>query len=281
MCFVSCLSILPVPVNVSRPILHEQSEKRRNVRDAQVPKYSMMESTSIVTIQSRRWLTQHLQPLSTIIAEYLFAVPRTHLEESILQNLSISFHLQLFKIMRFSAPICYLASLMATLVLVTTSLPQPPSHPPDGISNRSPRDHPSPFKLPEGCIRIGADGFQHDIWHKLVKRDSQSSRTPARVVEPRQINLPCGIIRGGGQSHTMQFQTHQILTLRWKFTSPVSTEDIVRLMVDNTETGGQIVRLRRAARRHLFFTPDVGHSYYIQVLGTPLLVITWYFENGR
>lgn len=78
--------------------------------------------------------------------------------------------------MRFSVSTCYLASLVATLVIVTTSLPQLRFG-----------------QNPSGCLRNLAANVQHDIGAGRVKRESQTSETPASALKPqRKSNLPCG-----------------------------------------------------------------------------------------
>lgn len=57
--------------------------------------------------------------------------------------------------MRFPAFFCYLTFLMATLVLVATSLRRSPSDPQDGIVNRGLPNVYVFFKLPRHCPKFG------------------------------------------------------------------------------------------------------------------------------
>lgn len=106
-----------------------------------------------------------------------------------------------FSIMKVSMSTYFLASLMATLVLVTTSLPQSPSGRPDGISNRGvyPYD-PFHFRPLRRCLGVGALNNHQDLKHKLLKRDSQSPGAPVRALDPRLLVFPCGRLASGGQT---------------------------------------------------------------------------------
>lgn len=98
--------------------------------------------------------------------------------------------------MRFLVVTGCLASLMATLVVVTTSLPQlGKTRHPHHFFNHQP---------PKGCLVISSQNYRLDVELKLLKRDSQSPKTHAVALSSRVPPLACGETVGAGQSTTFQ-----------------------------------------------------------------------------
>lgn len=162
--------------------------------------------------------------------------------------------------MRLSASTCYLVSLVATLVLVATSLPQSPSG---------------------RCLRVPAIDSQHDIGGKLVKRDDSQSRSepPVRMLEPRDdSDLICGQIRGGGRSETFQFTTKRPIRMTWKFENngAGAYSQIVQIRRLNP-FGDRLVAEVRASHLRLNFKPLANAFYYIILSGSNELLMTWTF----
>lgn len=67
-----------------------------------------------------------------------------------------------------------------------------------------------------------------------MKRDSQSPETHAGALEPRaeKINLFCGRIPGGGQSHVFGFRTNDVVRLLWDFRGAPVALYLVKFMVE-------------------------------------------------
>lgn len=181
--------------------------------------------------------------------------------------------------MGFLALSCYLASLLATLVLVVTSLPQSPSVPPDGISNQGLSN--VPFELPRGCPKVGAIDYQHDIGGELVRRDTLSSETPARALDPRRHStLPCGRLHGGGQTNPFTIATSQTLRLVWSFVNALMAHVVVMLMEVSPHGLDLIVGIAAAATIQIIdFRPRRGREYYILMNGSPQILMRWCFSN--
>lgn len=121
-------------------------------------------------------------------------------------------HLRPFPIMHFSVTTCYIASLVATLVAITASLPQSPSGPPDGISRREALkrypdiDIPQLENPPRACDRVGSTTYHIDI-ENVDKRDSLSPETNAVTLDLRSRRLfrsPYSDIVSDRQSDTFQ-----------------------------------------------------------------------------
>lgn len=189
--------------------------------------------------------------------------------------------------MHFSAATCYLASLVATLVVVTTSLPQPPAGPPDVISRRKiyPND-PFNYQPPKGCLGVGATNYKHDVGGELKERDLQSPethigaldlRSPAMQIVPL---LPCGIVVAGGQSDPFGFPDTRSVRLLWNLGGALVSAQVVRI-VQVVPNGGDIVVVRAMARCFSYsnFTPVAGRLYYIYLTTAGAArQLTWFFE---
>lgn len=133
---------------------------------------------------------------------------------------SRNLHLRPFPlpIMHFSAATCCLASLVATLVEFTSSLPQSPSGSLDGIlsSRKGPAEDPLYHQPPVHCFRVGAIYHQLDIG-QVVERDSQPPETHAGVDPRSSPHLPCGMVVPGEPSNQFVFKTARTLRLFWEF----------------------------------------------------------------
>lgn len=167
--------------------------------------------------------------------------------------------------MHISAAACCLAALVATLVVLTTSLPQSPSRPTEGVSRRTRYPiHPVNDRPPPGCPGVGAINYQEDIELKLMKRVERY--------------LPCGKIDTGGQTDTFEFATTLALDMSWLIAkSHVHRE--IRLMQVNPHGPDIVVRLVGARDRHLFnFVPVKGAKYYITLSGLFAVQMAWYFR---
>lgn len=135
-------------------------------------------------------------------------------------SLRIIFTIDLFpfQIMRCSATTGYLASLVATFVVVTMSLPQSPAGPSEVISSRTNRNDPFNYQPPKNCPRVGATKYKHDVDSGLKGRDLQSPETHTGALDPRmEIHplLPCGIVPAGGQSDPFGFPDTRTVRLLW------------------------------------------------------------------
>lgn len=179
--------------------------------------------------------------------------------------------------MKVSASIYFLAALIATLMLVTTSLPQSPSGTPNGISNKGfPMDyHPKP---PKTCLWQPARRSQHDVVGRR-KRDSQPSGTLARTLEPRSIELPCGMVWGGGQSVPFTFPISDSIHMMWSFEGEQVRREFIRILRVIPD-GPDIVVARALARRQMIlgFRPREGARYYIQMTGAVGITLLWFFR---
>lgn len=181
--------------------------------------------------------------------------------------------------MRFSAVTCCLASVVATLVVVTTSLPESPSGRPDDISwgTRHPLDrtHHRPIR----CLRIGAKNQQQDVELKPVKRDSHSPGTHAVALDPRKsIEPPCGRCLGGDQTITFGFATNRPLKLVWNFDGNWIGLWWVYLMQVNPHGRDILVRLIAGAELRVDnFVPVNDVRYYVRVTGQFARAMTWHF----
>lgn len=172
--------------------------------------------------------------------------------------------------MRFSTSTCFLASLVATLVLMTKSLPQSTSGRPNDMSKR--KHYPKAsfnFYLPKGCIGVPARHHRPRIGGKLVKRDSQSSGTPARALVPRFPHpLPCGAVRVGGLTDTFRFIAPGLVTFSWNFGLASLTDQVIRLM--RVIPDGPDIPIASALAlkfEYHYITVSQNFDYYIQVEG--------------
>lgn len=176
--------------------------------------------------------------------------------------------------MRLFAPTCYLASaLVATLVLVTTSLPQSPSGPPDtAISKRA-----FPDPVPIVCLRVGSLDHQIDIGNK---------RRPAPLLgylgRGWRLALPCGQFPAGGQSAPFIFPLHATsapLRLHWNFGDPHVIDRVIKI-IEVKPSAADLVLLTVPVEIYRFsgFNVVGGSSYYIQLSGPPSNFETvWWF----
>lgn len=97
-----------------------------------------------------------------------------------------------------------------------------------------------------------------------MKRDSHSSGTPARALEPRQkIRFPCGIIRGGGQSSVFEFGNIQTLRFRWSFGETELNGERVKIKVVNPKGKDRLIKDPRVQDVGIVFIPRLGVPYYI------------------
>ncbi|MCJ1467050.1 hypothetical protein MMC07_005672 [Pseudocyphellaria aurata] len=179
--------------------------------------------------------------------------------------------------MHFFPAICYLASLVATLVVVTTSLPQSPSGPLEIVSRRSRQNFHPLSHLPRGCPRISARPDQKDIDEtKVIQGTAQPLHRRALV--PRRTALPCGNLAGGGQSDPFVFPTRHPLRLLWNFGNLAIGHQIVQIMQVNP-SGPDFISHQAMAREFGFsgFTPVEGVFYYIRLSGQAAVEMTWFF----
>lgn len=182
--------------------------------------------------------------------------------------------------MPFSAATVYLACLAATLVVVVTSLSQPPG----GISWG--KNHPNdPFnhQAPKGCFGIGASPWKHDIGGKLVKRDSQSPETHAASLAPwigRQFPLVCGSFYTPGQSDPFGFPTAANLALFWNVEGVLLEGQLIQIMRVVQNDPDVVVKQTLARYVGTQFKPIVGQLYYIAMAGIPgeNMLLNWFFD---
>lgn len=172
-----------------------------------------------------------------------------------------------FSNMRLSACTCYLASLMATLVLVTMSLPQSPSGPPDPIAKRILPINPVTFSPHRGCLTVRA------ITHRF---DVEGSRNKA-VLATKSL-LPCGILMGRGQTGLFRFATTRTVRLRYSFGGTQVSNQYIIIVEFNPKGGDPYVKFALADYYELTgFTPKAEKSYYIKFYGAPPLTMSWFF----
>lgn len=168
--------------------------------------------------------------------------------------------------MKFSASFYFLASLQATLVLMTTSIPQ---------SSYAPINH----QAPKGCPGVGAINWHQDLKHKLVKRDSLSSGTPARALDARVNGLPYGNCPGGGQTDPFIFRTSRAVQLIWNFAGYHVVNQIVGLYQVVQNGPDKVIAISLAASYECpSFTPIEGVRYYIKMWGGHHLSMEWGFR---
>lgn len=183
--------------------------------------------------------------------------------------------------MYISTATFYLASVMATFVVLTTSFPQSPSSPSDGIPRRKPVPNgPFDYQPPNGCPGVGAIKYQTDVELKFMKRDSRSPETHAAALDPRMPDdLPCGIVGSGGQSDTFRFTTSRPVWLLWTFGGAAIKSQVVRIMQVNPR-GRDIVAAVALARDFNIgiWEPLTGAQYYVQVSRGPHFEMTWFFD---
>lgn len=98
----------------------------------------MMHSSFAISVYDHSFLA----PSALIISSAHY---QQQLKGAILQNLSENFCLRRLPMMKLTVTICSLTSLVATLVVVTTSLPQSPSSLPNGIFSRGLPPRPPPL----------------------------------------------------------------------------------------------------------------------------------------
>ncbi|MCJ1461898.1 hypothetical protein MMC07_000497 [Pseudocyphellaria aurata] len=177
--------------------------------------------------------------------------------------------------MQFFAATCYLASLVAILVVVTTSLPQQSPGPP-GIPKKN-----NYFLLAyKNCFPVGSINHHEDLELKLAKRDSPSPETDVATLFPRRPPLPCGHLDSGTQSHTFKFSTARPLWLLWTFGGAAISQHVVRIMRISSN-GPDVVAAVAVAREFVLgsWTPVVGATYYIQLVGDLPCQMIWVFAS--
>lgn len=110
--------------------------------------------------------------------------------------------------MIFPVFICYLASLVATLVLVSTSLSQSPADPLDGLVARG---------GPEGCVQVQAQGSIN--YRRLKKVAKLQQSIVSRALDRQLDHLPCGDVRAGEKTEPFRFAGvgSRALKLQWKY----------------------------------------------------------------
>lgn len=185
--------------------------------------------------------------------------------------------------MHFSAAAFYLASLMANIVAVTTSIPQP--H--DVVSRR--KNHPiDPFnyQAPKGCFGIGVTYWSHDLGEIPVKRDAQVLDThDAAALDPRsKPPLACGSFSSGGQSDPFGFPAIRPLMLFWNLGGAGIAGQVVKIMRVVQNGPDEVIRIAPARRYRSAFTPVAGAIYFIVMGGVrdDNILLTWFFDyrNG-
>lgn len=167
------------------------------------------------------------------------------------------------EILRFHLLPCL--SFLVIFVRVATSLLQSSSGSPDAISIRS-HYHPFIASASVDCLLVSAVGFQYDV---TVKRETQSSGT----------RLPCGVIKGGGQSSPFSFENDHGLRLQWSFTEAKVHRERVVIREVNLEGKDRLIRSPRVEDIGITFSPHLGKSYIIQLTGTPIYRIGWFFSS--
>lgn len=195
--------------------------------------------------------------------------------------------------MHVSIATCCLASVVATFVVVTTSLPQSASSPPDGIlsSRQIPITYGNDlfyYQTPKDYFGIGATNYEHDVEGRLGKWDSQSPGThagasdlarrgdPIFICEPP---LACGIIVANGQSDTFGFPNIQKYRLLWNLGGAEYRGRLVKIM-EVVPQGRDIVVLSALARYFSYsgFKPAANKLCYIRLSGRGQIRLTWFFD---
>lgn len=164
--------------------------------------------------------------------------------------------------MRFSASTYYFASFVATLVLVTTLLPQPTSN----IENSG--KHPF-FQLPKGCPGVGSSVTTARALDRLTPLD----------------HLPCGVVWSGAATDTFSFSTSRTVKLLWRFEGGFVIQKLIRIMEINPTLNlygkDRVVAAAPAYRFQLTgFNAVKGRKYYLVLSGQPPdLNMTWFFAR--
>ncbi|MCJ1461904.1 hypothetical protein MMC07_000503 [Pseudocyphellaria aurata] len=180
--------------------------------------------------------------------------------------------------MKVLASIYSLAAIVATLVLVTTCLPQPTAGTVNDVSLADLNvDSDSDSQPPKTCLWQPGSRSQHDLMG-LKKRDSQPSGMSAPTLEPRMYGLPCGRLWAGGQSTAFQFLSFEPIHLLWTMSIRPGRHFVRIMMV--VENGADKVVARALARKAMIlaFTPRPDAKYYVQVTGSTTLALLWWFR---
>lgn len=115
-----------------------------------------------------------------------------------------------------------------------------------------------------------------------MKRDPQSPETLTRTLEPRKISLPCGRVHGGGQTSTFVFSTDQTIQLLWNFGGAPVTYHVIRVVEVNQNGPDRIVADALVfAYETTAFRPVLSHKLHIHFLGSPHLLMTWFFATTQ
>lgn len=170
--------------------------------------------------------------------------------------------------MRFSASAFYLVSLVATLVLVTTSnhfvLPKP--------GGRS--------KKIQDCQFVRASRSKHDvgIQEHIVRPDSSKT---SRDLDPRTTEpLPCGNIEAGGQTETFKFPFTQTLNLLWYFGQTAGSQWVAIFEV-NPGGRDRVVAEASAHKMQITgFKAVKGFQYYLILTEMSNVFMEWHFARG-
>lgn len=238
---------------------------------------------------------------ATFVHDHVFLAPsvlivssahyQEQLKGAILQILSENFRLRRLLIMKFIVTICSLTSLVATLVVITTSLPQSPSSPPNSIFSRGLPPPPPPPRRPgpppvwvprKDCPGLGASKYEVDFRHKLVKRNSESEEIHAGVLDPRYYpGPPCGLINGDVESNYFSFLNTGYFMLYWQFAGAVLANQFVIIMRVNNDRPDTAMKGTRAFTRiqYLHFFAYAGQRYYIRLVRQPV-IMAWWFEDS-
>ena len=181
--------------------------------------------------------------------------------------------------LRFNTALGYLTSLITTLVVVTSSLPQPPFGPGKDIFSKG-NVLPPGGEPPPNCPRS-------DV-HLTTLRNSdavaqalKSPKNHSKALEPRQNPLPCGITLAGYESERFIFPASSVVELHWHILgNPPLTWEVILLKRVNQNPNGADIDIGWGTLRHyqhIPFVPIANRSYYVLPLGNNNEV-AWWFE---
>ena len=181
--------------------------------------------------------------------------------------------------MRFTTALGYLTSLIATLVVVTSSLPQPPFGSGNDLSSKG-NPLPPGREPPPNCPRSNAHPttLQNS---DAVTQALKSPKTHSKALEPRQNPLPCGVTDAGYESQRFTFRTNSWVRLRWHVVGnlPLSWEVMLvkRIRLDPNRGHIDIGYAHLRDTQTIPFAPVLNRSYYLLPLGNNFEV-AWWFE---
>ena len=174
---------------------------------------------------------------------------------------------------------------MTTLVVAAPSLVGSTPSTESGTSSGSQRFPPANWHPPLGCKVVGAQDSQHDLRHRHLERDSQSSETNPAVLDARATaSLACGDLYNGWQSDPFQFMTNAQVVLSWTLGYGIAGfigETIQFMQV--VENGPDKVLGEIDVTKWMMWTitPVVGATYYLRLTSMPRYGMQWWFTDSR